>query len=670
MVDVQAIDYVDKLIEEYLLFRGFTQTLKNFTIEKKNDKSRSFRVQKIISQLFAYIQSFNIQGLMDLWEHLTSNFFVRLEEEQSTTVYKLGLSLKRYYVIYCLQSSKVDKVVEFFTFYANELNQDKHWRAWFALPYMKNPEQDPQFKPFFSKSWLDMFTLSLQNFLTLVFQSLPLPKILNYNVERTYRQTLETQLAQLTTENETLRKKVEELRRELESVSQPQHETHSAVRHPSYRSLTVTAMTPQKTSATISPDMPQGPPANAISSSSSSLTVGNAAMNQSPQYRPRSPPTISVSSSSSSVASNNANVLITPPAMPSNNLKTLPIKSGTNLRKTTDDDTKCARSFRELNVETFYTNSPVNCCKFSPNGTHFACGTKGGIVKIWPMSPINMKNAATIFGSSEILALDWDHKTGKLLFCATVDGKIKIWNLTADKFAGEVSVTPTYRRIRDVTCSPTDNIFACACNLASDQSSGTILMWNLKTLQLASKLDLNPATTVNALTFNHNQSLLVAGGADGMVRLFETSSFKPIMGWRAHNGEVAGVQFSYDETAVFTIGTDHKVIQWSIHNVGKQLRQYEYDGLYVDASLPLIRKVDIAFDSDGKYFLLPGSKITHAAFLYHVDQQESLQKIGKHKQPVICADWHPIENCCLTGSLDSTICMTFLDEPDEDEPDE
>jgi hypothetical protein len=45
MVDPQAIDYIDKLIEEYLLFRGFTQTSKNFILEKKNDKSRGFRVR-------------------------------------------------------------------------------------------------------------------------------------------------------------------------------------------------------------------------------------------------------------------------------------------------------------------------------------------------------------------------------------------------------------------------------------------------------------------------------------------------------------------------------------------------------------------------------------------------------------------------------------------------
>jgi hypothetical protein len=52
---------------------------------------------------------------------------------------------------------------------------------------------------------------------------------------------------------------------------------------------------------------------------------------------------------------------------------------------------------------------------------------------------------------------------------------------------------------------------------------------------------------------------------DFLDNAVETSSFKPIVGWKAHNGEVAGVQFSYDETALFTIGTDNKV--WKMRPV-------------------------------------------------------------------------------------------------------
>lgn len=48
MVDAEAVAYVDKLIEEYLLFRGFTQSLKTFQNEKKNDKTKGYKVYKLL----------------------------------------------------------------------------------------------------------------------------------------------------------------------------------------------------------------------------------------------------------------------------------------------------------------------------------------------------------------------------------------------------------------------------------------------------------------------------------------------------------------------------------------------------------------------------------------------------------------------------------------------
>lgn len=40
------VQYVDELIKEYLLFRGFTQTLKSFDNELKMEKEKGFRVSQ------------------------------------------------------------------------------------------------------------------------------------------------------------------------------------------------------------------------------------------------------------------------------------------------------------------------------------------------------------------------------------------------------------------------------------------------------------------------------------------------------------------------------------------------------------------------------------------------------------------------------------------------
>lgn len=42
------VQYVDELVKEYLLFRGFSQTLKAFDNDLKAEKEKGFRVRKII----------------------------------------------------------------------------------------------------------------------------------------------------------------------------------------------------------------------------------------------------------------------------------------------------------------------------------------------------------------------------------------------------------------------------------------------------------------------------------------------------------------------------------------------------------------------------------------------------------------------------------------------
>lgn len=66
-------------------------------------------------------------------------------------------------------------------------------------------------------------------------------------------------------------------------------------------------------------------------------------------------------------------------------------------------------------TENFSVNGPITSCKFSPDGSYMAAGTSSGNVRIWPLSMSNAKNSATIIGSSEVLSLEWEIKTGRLV---------------------------------------------------------------------------------------------------------------------------------------------------------------------------------------------------------------------------------------------------------------
>lgn len=81
------IQYMEELIREYLVFRGFATTLKTFDSELKQDKEKSFRVDKIIEQLMQLISSYDLNGVRELWAHFENHIFSKLESNFAPSKY-------------------------------------------------------------------------------------------------------------------------------------------------------------------------------------------------------------------------------------------------------------------------------------------------------------------------------------------------------------------------------------------------------------------------------------------------------------------------------------------------------------------------------------------------------------------------------------------------------
>lgn len=73
------IQLIDELVREYLLFRGFSSTVKAFDNDLKSDKDKGFRVDKIVDQIVHYINVSDLSGLKEYWSHLDSLIFSKLE---------------------------------------------------------------------------------------------------------------------------------------------------------------------------------------------------------------------------------------------------------------------------------------------------------------------------------------------------------------------------------------------------------------------------------------------------------------------------------------------------------------------------------------------------------------------------------------------------------------
>lgn len=180
-----SVSFMDDLVKEYLLFRGFTGCLKSFEADLKLDKDKCLKADKVVEQLFQFVYSFDLSGLLDYWSYLDMKYFSRLTLKLSgsssiSLTRKYELFLLRYYVVFAIQSNKIDKCFEFFETYAAKLHSQVEWKEWFCLPFLKNPEENSTFSVYFSKNWTESFYISLQNFLNIVFQSLQYPRLLNY----------------------------------------------------------------------------------------------------------------------------------------------------------------------------------------------------------------------------------------------------------------------------------------------------------------------------------------------------------------------------------------------------------------------------------------------------------------------------------------------------------
>lgn len=180
-----SIPFMDELVKEYLLFRGFNSTLKYFDYDVKQDRDRCFKPDKITDQLLAFIYSYDLSGLMDYWSYLDHKYFSRLtikisNYSHNTLTKRYELNLLRLYLVNTLRAYKTDKAYEFFENYVSKLQSQAEWKEWYCLPFLKTPEENPTFSIYFSQNWIDAFIVSLQNFLNIVFQSLPFPRLINY----------------------------------------------------------------------------------------------------------------------------------------------------------------------------------------------------------------------------------------------------------------------------------------------------------------------------------------------------------------------------------------------------------------------------------------------------------------------------------------------------------
>ncbi|TYH41168.1 hypothetical protein ES332_D12G297600v1 [Gossypium tomentosum] len=562
---MENMQYAEELVREFLVFRGFTNTLQAFETERCTDIGKMFQVYKIVDLIFAvYIPKFHAEKLVGLFSFFKQCFSSWSETTMLDTFSKLEGSVLRCYIVHALQSGRKDKVVEFFGMNGNDLLlKGSDWTAWFAIPYVKNPSIDPQFRVYFSKEWYEALRLSVRNFFSEIFNGTRLPALLKISSEK-------NTISCLKKDNKRLNQKLLQLQALLEEKD--------AQLGLSKRSMGAANSSFQSSGI-------DGENLRPSSSSEDICAPATSYLGRIPQGEEcaAAEPTKFASArveSSSRQDSYSASSLHASSGGVDDTAQKL---YGSHFDENGRDMLR-EEEFPEVSVEfqeTFLGHtSPITRCRFSASGNNIASASVDGTVRIWTYdSSIPASRNATIYCGAEIMSLDWECKSDRLLLIGTADGGIKAWNVDAKRVVCDLNTTDAFPSVLDLKCSPVEPIFVSAAssrrlgsNSIDSLGYASLTVWNMKTWKAMTVLPLGedpPAIT--SLCFNHNGKILAASATDGMIHMFDMSAGLQITGWPAHDSAISSLLFGPDETSIFSLGSDGKIFEWSLQNQGRVL---------------------------------------------------------------------------------------------------
>ncbi|KAJ1295220.1 hypothetical protein BS78_01G207600 [Paspalum vaginatum] len=617
---MENIRYAEELVREFLVFRGFTSTLQAFESELSTEIGRNLQVDKIMDLVFSeYVPKYQLDRLVGLFTFFKQCFISPVDTELFSTLLKLELSVLRYYVINALKSGRQDKVVEFFGESGSYLMESREdWLAWFAIPYIKTPSLDPQFRVYFSKEWLETLVLSFRNFLSGIFNDTRIPALMRISNEKNTIKSLKNDIKQL---NNKLAELQASLEAKEDEISQLRRSCNSA----GYENNNVVGSS--KAGSPLEQEMP-------VESSASSSMIQSSSSMKSLTRRGK------VHASSEITNTEDEQVLV------------------------------IEEDFPEVKVdfqETFLGhNSSISRCRFSASGSNIASSSIDGTVRIWTYdsSTPSSKNA-TIYCGAEVSALSWECRSDRLLLIGTANGGIKAWNADAKRVVCDLSTSRDFPSVLDLKCSPVEPVFVSAA--ASRRHGSTVFertgfanltAWHMKTWKPLTILPLGedpPAIT--SVCFNHNGKILAASATDGMIHMFDMSAGLQITGWPAHDSPVSSVLFGPAETSIFSLGSDGKIFEWSLHNQGQILWSRDCSRFCNPESFNK-RMHEISLDSNGKRLLATSGLVR--APIYQVQGHESGLRTLPHSSSITSVDWHPTLPMYITGSADHSVRVTSI----------
>ncbi|XP_043488246.1 WD repeat-containing protein 91 [Polistes fuscatus] len=643
------IQYVDELVKEYLLFRGFSQTLKAFDNDLKTEKEKGFRVDKIVDQLMQYIFTYDLTSLRELWGHLDIRLFSRLENHFTPAIRKLENAVLKMYLVNAAVNNKLDRIQEFFSKMAPELQGHSEWKEWFALPFIKNPEDNPIYSVHFSRQWQDTMVVSLHNFLATIFQCMPQPTLLTIDEDT-------NKLKRLQEENEALRQKLNEPIK-IETIADvnpgpvPQYPSMDDVMDDFY-------IIAQESPLMENPKTLRSLIKNIGGGSSPILNRKSAT-----SVKKHTEPDMTSTKRTNTKGRLNS---VTKTEVVAKRSISCDSRLTSTRKRDSSMDTTLERKTKEKMESTYillsqeeYTEHKASIiqCKSNASGSYVATGDIDGVIKVW--TPIPSPKTVTTFTSpvtntnKAITALDWIAKNERYFLHGDNNGLIQLHDTRDCKTLWEIQHEGS--KIITLLCNPTDSTFVCS---VTDSTENKLLLYDIKSKKLERILPTEQNVIALCSAFNHNGQLLITGMSNGNILIHDFRQNEIISNFSFHSSAVIDIELINDFNNFCTRTQDGKLCQRSLNHSGKILWESK-----IKIENNAYHGKLFTFDQSGNYMLLCTQ---NGGNIYKTppSMQTKVLELGGHKG-TLCCDWSSANQSgtCITGGAEGKARVSTLLSP-------
>lgn len=633
------VQYVDELIKEYLLFRGFTQTLKSFDNELKMEKEKGFRVDKIVDQLMQHIYNYELLSLRELWGHLDRRMFIRLENHFIPGIKKLENSVLKMYLINAAVNNKQDRIQEFFVKMASELQGQMEWKEWFALPFVKNPEDNPIYSVYFSRHWQETMLVSLHNFIATIFQYMHLPTLLTIDEDT-------NKFKRLQEENDALRQILSELTKgeslvDVNSGSTPQQ---------------LPIMDDFYIIAQESPllDNPK----------SLKSLIRNIGGGSSPILNRKSQPNVKKLGDSEIAITKRTNMKGRLTSLSKSEvISKRSISCDSRLTRKRDSSVDAEKKIKEkidinysLQTQEEYLEHKTSIlqCKCNTNGSCVATGDADGVIKVWVPTPtpktIATFSASAVNFNKAVTSLDWISKNERYFIHGDNHGLIQLHDTRDIKTIWKIQHEGS--RVLKLICNPAESNFIVSL---SDSNEGRLLLYDIKTKKVERSLPMEKNLNALCSTFNHNGQLLITGLSNGNVLIHDLRRNEVIDNFNCYSNPVIDIELVNDFTNICTLSEDGKLCQRSLNQTSKVLWESK-----AKIEKNLVRGKIFCFDQSGSNMLLCTQNGGIICKVPSSNPGKVLQ-LGGHKG-TLCCNWsnNNQSGICITGGAEGKARVSTL----------